>query len=367
MGSVFDSQVILFLNEIAEKKYFKNVLLLLGLKNENKQYKFLKKYQELKFQVKFFRAYPNYPFYLILERRDLRNVLERENLLQEKFVFHCRGEKLSYLLTNIFLNYNLKFHIIADIRGASIEEIKEFYKKNFILKYLKLLNYYKFLRTIRKLNCISVISESLRDYLIKKFNFHKDKLQVISCIAGGNFIYDEKVKSKIRKELKVSDDDILFVFSSGGTAEWQNIESIKLLAEKGYKVLNLSKTSIYHKNIINKFVDYNMMPAYLSAADIGIIWRNKSIVNEVSSPVKFSEYLCCGLPVVSNSSVKVIEEFVDNYKIGIILESLDLVNNSVIKYLKQIDRNYISKIGCDNFSVNVIVNKYLNLYSNNCI
>lgn len=367
MGSVFDSQVISFLNEIAERKYFNNVLLLLGIKNKDKQYKFLKKYRDLKFQVKFFRAYPNYPFYLNLEGRDLKNVLQKENLLQEKFVFHCRGEKLSYLFLSIFLKNNLKFHIIADIRGASIEETKEFYKKNFVLKYLKLLNYYKFLHTIRKLNCISVISESLREYLTNKFNFHNNKLKVIPCIAGGNFVYDEKVRIKIRKELNILDNEILFVFSSAGTAKWQNVESIEVLAEKGYKVLNLSKTCICKKNIINKFVDYSMMPAYLSAADIGIIWRSKSIVNEVSSPVKFSEYLCCGLPVISNSSIKVVEEYIEKYKVGIILESLDLIDDSVIKYLKQINRSYISKIGYDNFSISVIVNKYLDLYANNYI
>jgi len=50
------------------------------------------------------------------------------------------------------------------------------------------------------------------------------------------------------------------------------------------------------------------MPLYLNSADAAIIWRDKSIVNKVASPVKFSEFICCGLPIIANYSVDMIGE-----------------------------------------------------------
>ena len=116
---------------------------------------------------------------------------------------------------------------------------------------------------------------------------------------------------QIRKELKLSDEDVLIVYSSGGTASWQNDRIVTILAEKGLKVLNLSRKNIPHKNIFNKFANYSEMPVYLNAADIAIIWRDKSTVNKVASPVKFSEFICCGLPVISNYSVDMISEYIN--------------------------------------------------------
>jgi len=55
-----------------------------------------------------------------------------------------------------------------------------------------------------------------------------------------------------------------------------------MLAEKGFKVLNLSKKEILHNNIINRFIGYSEMPEYLNAADCAIIWRDKSVVKKVA-------------------------------------------------------------------------------------
>ena len=62
------------------------------------------------------------------------------------------------------------------------------------------------------------------------------------------------------------------------------------------------------------------MPKYLNAADAAIIWRDKSIVNKVASPVKFSEYVCCGLPVIANKTVDMINNYILKNDCGLLTD-----------------------------------------------
>jgi len=48
-------------------------------------------------------------------------------------------------------------------------------------------------------------------------------------------------------------------------------------------------------------VPYEEVTKYLNAVDFAVVWRDNNIVNKVASPVKFSEYVCTGLPVIANN------------------------------------------------------------------
>ncbi len=128
-------------------------------------------------------------------------------------------------------------------------------------------------------------------------------------------------------------------------------------------MLNLSKKKIEHKNIINKFVSYSEMPFYLNAADVAIIWREKSIVNKVASPVKFGEYVCCGLPVIANESVDMIKEYIKKNSCGLLINSLDDIDINSLNRLKQINRQAIAETGLSNFGIDKIIDQYSQIYS----
>ncbi|HMN26229.1 MAG TPA: glycosyltransferase [Ignavibacteriaceae bacterium] len=128
-------------------------------------------------------------------------------------------------------------------------------------------------------------------------------------------------------------------------------------------MLNLSKKEINHKNIINRFVSYSEIPAYLNAADAAIIWRDKSIVNKVASPVKFSEYVCCGLPVIANNTVDMISEYLTEFDCGIIIDSLDSIAPVTLKNLSKKNRKMISGTGIVNFGIETVVESYFKIYS----
>jgi glycosyltransferase involved in cell wall biosynthesis len=208
------------------------------------------------------------------------------------------------------------------------------------------------------------VTDDLKTYLINNFHLPSDKIEVNHCIAGSGFKYTKEGRNLLRLELGVSEDDTLFIFSSGSIQKWQNDEFIAMqLAKQGYKVLMLTKKYYEHENIITRFVPQNKVSNYLNAADIGIILRNDDIVNQVASPIKFSEYLACGLPIVSNRSVKLIEKIIQENSCGIILDSLKDLNQSVIDSLLLLDREKISLLGREEFGIEKISINYINLYS----
>ena len=112
------------------------------------------------------------------------------------------------------------------------------------------------------------------------------------------------------------------------------------------------------KNVINKFVDYREVSSYLNAADIAILWRDKSIVNEVASPVKFSEYICCGLPVISNDSVNMITDYVKKSLFGLLLNDLNELNQEKVKELRLLNRQEIASKGEKWLGIENITNGY---------
>lgn len=360
IGSVFDSQVIALLKAIKEKKIFKKIYLFLGIRNEIQKNKFLAGKSEI--EMVFFKSYPNYPLFNCLNRISIQNALHNQSIDFKEVIFHTRGEMIAWYLSKIL---NAKYHknIFPDVRGASVEEIEEFYNYNRVIKSLKVNNYKKSIKNLNKFSKISVVSDSLKEYLVSSHQIDPAKIIITPCLAVEAFQFNEFNRENIRKEFNLRKEDILIVFSSGGTANWQNNDILSKLAEKGLKVLNLSKKNIPHKNIFNKFISYSEMPLYLNSADVAIIWRDKSIVNKVASPAKFSEYICCGLPVIANYSVDMIEKYLTQHKCGLLIDSIDDMGMRALNDLMQKDRKKISESGILNFGIDTIVNQYFQTYS----
>jgi len=363
MGSVFDSQVVSSLQSIYDKNVFNEIFMLLGVRNKEEEDNFKINYNHLKFKTVTYKTYPNYPVFNSLSHFSLNKAFKKlDGLDMNITLFHTRGEMSACHLMNILDKIYHK-NILADVRGASVEEIEEFYYSNGLLKSLKIKNSRNAVKNLSNIKTISVVSDSLKKYLIENFNIIDRSLFVTPCLAGSGFIYNTVRRYEIRRELNLNDEDTLIIFASGGTAAWQNNEIILRFAEKDFKVLNLSKKEIRNNNIINMFVDYSEIPAYLNAADAAVIWRDKSIVNKVASPVKFSEYICCGLPVIANSSVDMITEYLTNYDCGILIDNFDEINVSNLTKLKQKDRKKISESAIKNFGIETVVDKYLKIYS----
>lgn len=58
------------------------------------------------------------------------------------------------------------------------------------------------------------------------------------------------------------------------------------------------------------------VPSYIACSDAGLLLRNKSTVNQVSSPTKFGEYIACGVPVITTEYVGDVSSFVSEHGLG---------------------------------------------------
>lgn len=174
---------------------------------------------------------------------------------------------------------------------------------------------------------------------------------------------NEKMRNRMREQMQIKREEIVVIFSTGGGDNWQNSDLIVQLANAGFKIINLSNKEYSHPNIINKFVNYQDVPKYLCAADIGFIWRNESIVNLVASPVKFAEYLSFGLPVISNGNVGQINDITMKYGLGIIeSDVINLTIEKISSLINSFDRDKTSLIGHSYFSSDIAAENYWNTY-----
>lgn len=65
------------------------------------------------------------------------------------------------------------------------------------------------------------------------------------------------------------------------------------------------------------------VPAHLASADVGLSFRRASFSQRASSPIKISEYLACGLPVVSTPGVGDVDQLLERERVGVVVRSCD--------------------------------------------
>lgn len=361
---VLDSQVISLLKEIKDKQFFNRVILLAGVKKSQDWNRELSILSECGLEVILYRQYPNYNFYKKKQKKELFFVLKR--FLTYNTIIHLRCESLTGIIKEAIdsLQYeNVK--ILTDVRGAIYEETQFYNKFNPVQQQLKLYQHKKNIKSLSlNSDSVSCVSEKLREYVMQKTIINNKKVFVNHCIAGADFTFSKELRSRYRKKLGLLNEDIVFVFVSGFNAKWQNTEKIvNSISDTDYKLLNLSRREIKLENAINLFVPYKEVPNYLNAADIGMIWRNNDIVNNVASPIKFSEYVCCGLPVIANNGVCMINDYIAETGFGKIINNFGEVNANIIGELCTIDRSKIANNAKNKFSLEVIAKNYIEIYN----
>jgi len=364
--SVFDSQVLSLLNHYANHEpNLKKIYLIVGIRSKKERILLKKKHIHNNITILFYYNFSSFYFLKNLTKFSLKLRMKTIKI-DSSTIIHCRGERLGYYVSQIFDKKKLDTkNYLIDIRGTSIEEINEFLNFPSFLKRSKIKLAEKAIHNLNDEMAISTVTNSLRNYIIQKNQKKNLKIYVTPCLVYEKFKFCKHSRLEVRNNLNLSNNDIVFVFATGSNKKWQNIEqTLNIIADKGYKIINLSKTKLSNKNIINKFVTYKEVYKYLSASDIAVIWRDQSIVNKVALPVKFCEYICCGLPVITNNNIDSITKIIREDNLGIILNKLDEINNKMLKTLLLLNRNDISIKGHQYFNIRNISKKYFKIYLN---
>lgn len=115
-------------------------------------------------------------------------------------------------------------------------------------------------------------------------------------------------------------------------------------------------------------VSYDDVPSYLSMAHAGIFFIRPVFSKLSSSPVKFAEYLACGLPVVINKGIGDTDEFTRKHRIGAVVNDFNETEYSAAagKLLKLIEEEGIRQrcrnAACEELSLDEAVRRYLEIY-----
>lgn len=237
--------------------------------------------------------------------------------------------------------------VIYDGRGAITAEWKEYQ----VVTNEKLVNEIFELEkeVVLKTDYRIAVSEKLVKYWQKEFKYEGSNHVIIPCTL--NKIYEEILISpesieQTRQYIGLNNNDIAFIYS-GSIAGWQSFNLLNdfikplltkhphakliFLAHKDEHILKLEYE--FQNRVFCFHVQPNEVPKYLLAADYGLLIRENTVTNQVASPVKFAEYLACGLPVIISRNLGDYSEFVTKNNCGYLLNEFNFQprNKPIIK------------------------------------
>ena len=164
--------------------------------------------------------------------------------------------------------------------------------------------------------------------------------EVVPCCTDLElFRFSQSDRDRVRAELRLQDRFVLVY--SGSVGGWYLTDKtadlfVALLKRKpnGYFLwLTGGSKSLIEKLMSDRGVNSNQfsvhnetpaaVPRYLSASDVGIAFYKPTFSRQATSPVKVSEYLACGLPVIINAGVGDSDAFVEAQKVGGVVKDFD--------------------------------------------
>lgn len=249
----------------------------------------------------------------------------------------------------------LRYRLVLDLHGAVAEEIKM--RKTQKLKFVSLLfGRIEEYVSIYSADGLIYVSMALKSYVKRVYRYRPGTLHIFAPCSV--IINDYKkywsFRTYLRKKLNL-DKKFVTIFS-GGFYDWQEIKTIvrwfklvKLLVPESFLLvltnsglLSTRRSILEHGLDENQFrvlvLPFDEMPRYVSVADMGLIGREKAIVNHVSSPLKFSVYLASGVPVLANRAVDQIVAIIEKHPMaGFLLQhdSLTDIDNEIWEKLKK--------------------------------
>jgi len=217
------------------------------------------------------------------------------------------------------------------------------------------------------------VSNKLIEYWKHEFGYHSNQHVVIPCTLNKLFEevnLSEQAIMEARKSIGFDENAVIFVYS-GSVAGWQSFDMLYnyispiLKSDFNYKLMFLSDMDENILKLQNQFpnqiicqkLKVNDVPKYLLAADYGLLLREETITNKVASPVKFAEYIACGLKVIISDDLGDYSKFVETFDNGLLNGKLVLPHEKVLFS----DKLKIKEVAKTNFSKSHFINQYNNL------
>lgn len=391
---IFDSQVLFHISLMRRYEYKFTLICFIPFKSIFKTMgKLKKKIQNIKDQnikcICFFTFNPmrwhgrvlNFLYLMILA-----GFFKFNNLMGYYVIIHARETFPARLGLGV-KKFGIRGRLIFDMRSEKVSEYR-YQQRNIdnagrLEK--RLLNIDKQQKmAIERSDVCLFISHALKDYVSKKYSIKPNQFHIIPSAGRSDyFFFDDKERLEMKNCLGL--ENRFVIGYSGSMNLWQKVDKVldifsyTLKIHKNTSLLILTRDTEQakqlcknleeeeSKKIIIKNIDYDKLGKYLQCIDMGVILRDKLILNKVSSPTKFAEYTLCGVPVFISTGIGDLEVIVKNHNLGICIENIEVKNEFEIKINQfmnsQFNRNAIAEFAKKSFSRKAYLHIYKEIYS----
>lgn len=186
-------------------------------------------------------------------------------------------------------------------------------------------------------DAVICVSDAMRKEIALTWQIAMARIGVVPCcadMAAGQRA--ASLRAQTRGSLGVQDRFV--VAYCGSTAPWQMLretlaafrEIAAIRGDAHFLAITTDPSGVARtadqcgvastqRTVIN--LPHARVATYLAAADLGLLLRDGSIVNRVASPVKFGEYLACGVPVMITEGIGDYSALVRHQGLGCVLAS----------------------------------------------
>lgn len=252
----------------------------------------------------------------------------------------------------LWVGHVLGIRIVTDLHGALSEELAF---SGVADKNVRAAEFTESL-VVRYSDAIICVSERLVRHLMDKHDIPNGKLEVIPCCIPDSMVGpDPATRRSLRNQLGLADQTVLVY--SGGTASYQCVPQMcELFACLSQQMPNLfwliltwsaPETFLHELEHLGVPSDRHRalrLPQtkvldYLAACDAALLLRQDHILNHVSSPTKFAEYLAAGLPVIVSPHVGDTPIWVRDHDLGLVIDLPPRVDiPTVVQFLDRVSR-----------------------------
>ncbi len=266
--------------------------------------------------------------------RRLRTALDAAGYTgPQPIIVHCRGFGAGAAAA-LLKRRDPRLRILLDARGAPTDEVLApgllgWWQRRVASKALR--------AAIGAADALNTVSTVLAAHLEEFGRFRPGiPRTVIGCCADTQrFYFDPAVRARRRAELGL--DGRFVVCYCGAMSHWQRPDALAaafaaiaaampdahlLIVSREAEPLvdQLRLAGVAPERWTARSARHEEVASYLMAADVGLLLRENTLTNRVASPVKFTEYLRCGLPVILTPYIGDFSGFAARHGVGLAIE-----------------------------------------------
>jgi glycosyltransferase involved in cell wall biosynthesis len=183
-------------------------------------------------------------------------------------------------------------------------------------------------------DAITVVSTGMGEYCRTRYGI--EQWHLLSCGADTKiFQYSSAERDRLRQMLGLEDRFVLVY--CGAADDWRCLgEMVEFVRRSGWRLprpfflvlsadpqpLRAALRILDPQDYVVVNVPHHKVAGYLSAADAGVLFlRERGVLNQVCCPVKFAEYLACGLPVVISPGIGDCSSLVEARDVGVVVDT----------------------------------------------